>query len=96
MRTDIHRLRAPYRSVEHVLGVVCPLLGALSVLDAAGLLAWAWLLFFWMACGHYSLHACGIYPPLKYRAFVKGLFAFGVGLLWPVWCLGYRRVRGVG
>jgi len=82
-----------YESVEEFFGVACPLLSALSILDHFGLLRWAWLLLFWLSCGHWSVYAYDLYPVLKYRAFVRGLFAFGVGLCWPVWCAARLRKK---
>jgi hypothetical protein len=87
-----HLSLAGYEAVEHVFGVVTPVLGALTVLDFFQQLAWAWLLFFWMSCGHWALYWQGTYPRLTQRPFVRGLFAFGVGLLWPVWLA--RRASG--
>lgn len=87
------RLGQAYDTVEHVFGVVAPLLGALSLLDFFGLLAWTWLLLLWMSCGHWALYFCDTYPELKHRPFARGMFAFGVGLLWPLW-LAARPARG--
>lgn len=78
-------LRQQYESVEYAFGVICPLLGALSVLDNLGLLRWAWLFFLWLSCGHYLLYFYDVYPLLRYRPFAKGLFVFGIGMMWPVW-----------
>lgn len=69
----------------HIFGVVCPLLCALSLLDYAGWLRSAWLLFLWLSCGHFLLYVYNVYPRLKHHAFATGLFVFGVGLLWPIW-----------
>lgn len=91
MNAEAHRRKARYEAVEHFFGVACPLLGALSVLDHWGLLGWMWLLFLWMSCGHYALYLYDACPVLKYRPFVKGLFVFGVGLLWPVWLAARGR-----
>ena len=81
--------------MEHVLGVATPLLGALTLLDFFGLLGWTWLLFFWMSCGHWALYFYGTYPHLRHRPFVRGMFAFGVGLLWPVWLAAGDRTRSI-
>lgn len=87
MRYSKYQLHRNYEAVEHFFGVACPLLSALSVLDYLGMIRWAWLLLFWLACGHYMLYYYDIFPRIKYRPFVKGLFVFGVGLLWPLWCV---------
>lgn len=96
MQIKKYRLSKHYESVEQFFGVACPLLSALSILDYFGLLRWAWLFLFWLSCGHWSLYFYGLYPVLKYRAFVKGLFIFGVGLLWPIWCALQLRNRRWG
>jgi len=69
----------------HAFGVICPSLCAVVLFDQAGLLTWSWLLFLWMSCGHFLLHIYDTYPRLAYHPFATGLFAFGVGVLWPVW-----------
>ena len=84
-----------YDAVEHVFGVITPLASALSLLDAFGLLGWTWLLLFWLSCGHWVLYFYGAYPIVRHRPFVRGLFAFGVGLLFPVWLLARHRTRGL-
>lgn len=91
MSVGAHRPRARYEAVEHFLGVACPLAGALSLLDFWGLLAWTWLLLLWMSCGHYALYWYNACPALKYRPFVRGLFVFGVGILWPLWLAARAR-----
>lgn len=79
-------LRQRYDAFEHMAGVVVPLLCVLSIMDYFGLLRWAWVLLFWLSCGHWSIYLYNAYPRLKYGAFSRGLFVFGVGMLWPVWC----------
>lgn len=93
MKFNKHRLRKHHDAVEHLFGVACPLLSALSILDYLGLIQWAWLLMLWLSCGHYSLYFYDVYPALKYRPFVKGLFVFGVGVLWPIWCAAHVSRR---
>ncbi len=82
--------RAIYARVEEFAGLLCPLLSLLSVMYNVGSLRWSALLFLWLGSGHTVLYFYGIYPELRYRPFFKGMFAFGVGLCWPVWC----AVRG--
>lgn len=96
MKLKKYRLRKHYESVEQFFGVACPLLSVLSVLDHFGLIRWAWLLLFWLSCGHWTLYLYDLYPTLKYRAFVKGLFVFGVGMLWPIWWALHLRKRRWG
>ena len=91
-----YRLRRNYESIEQFFGVACPLLSALSILDYFDLIRWTWLFLLWLSCGHWSLYLNDLYPVLKYRPFVKGLFVFGVGLLWPVWCTLSSRNRRWG
>jgi hypothetical protein len=86
-RPNARRWETRYESVEYFLGVACPLLGALSVLDHFGLIRWTWLVLFWMSAGHYALYFYDIFPSIKYRPFFKGMFVFGVGVAWPLWCL---------
>src|SRR3954469_2871252 len=72
-------------AILHILGVACPALCAVSLLDYSGLLSWTWILFAWLSCGHFVLYANDLYTRLKHHPFATCLFAFGVGLLWPVW-----------
>jgi len=95
MKIKKYDLTRHYRSVEQFFGVACPLLSVLSILDYFGAIRWAWVLLFWLSCGHWSLYLYDLYPALKYRAFVRGLFIFGVGLLWPVWCAQRLRKKGL-
>lgn len=95
MNAGRRRVQAAYDGLEHVFGVITPLASVLSLLDAFGLLAWTWLLLFWLSCGHWAIYYFDAYPTLKHRPFVRGLFAFGVGLFWPVWLAARRPVRGV-
>lgn len=85
MKNIIDRFTKYHETTMHVFGVACPSLCALSLFDYAGLMGWVWLLFLWMACGHFLLFLNDVYPRLKYHAFTLGLFAFGVGVLWPLW-----------
>lgn len=82
-----------YEGIEQFFGVACPLAGAVSLLDFWELLGWTWLLLLWMSCGHYALYWYDACPVLKYRPFVRGLFVFGVGILWPVWFAARGRDR---
>jgi hypothetical protein len=77
--------KVAYAHVEESAGVLCPLLSILSLIHQAGYLEWSAALFLWLGCGHTVLYFYGLYPELKYRPFFKGLFAFGVGLCWPLW-----------
>ena len=88
-----YRLRAYHDAVEHFFGVACPVLSGLSLLHYAEMIQWAWLFLLWLSCGHYSLYFYNVFPVIKYRPFVKGLFVFGVGLLWPVWCAAHANKR---
>lgn len=84
-----------YPYVEEFAGVLCPLLSVMSVMHNADLLQWSAFLFLWLGGGHTVLHFYDLYPQLRYRPFFKGLFAFGVGIFWPLW-YGYasrNRVR---
>jgi hypothetical protein len=83
MKKSIHDR---YQWVEYLFGVLCPILGVLSVLESLELLRWTFLLMLWMSIGHFTLYVYDVYPSLQYRPFAKGMFVFGVGLLWPVWC----------
>lgn len=96
MNRKRYRLRRHYESIEQFFGVACPLLSVLSVLDYFELIRWTWLLLFWLSCGHWTLYFYDLYPLLRYRPFFKGLFIFGVGLLWPLWCARYLRNRRLG
>jgi hypothetical protein len=82
-----NRLMRHHDTAMHIFGVVCPALCAVSLLDLAGWLSWTWLLFVWLGCGHFMMYVHDVYPRLKQHAFATGLFAFGVGLLWPLWLL---------
>jgi hypothetical protein len=95
MKLRLRDLRRYYESAEYLFGVGCPLLSVLSVLDATGMVHWVWLLFFWMACGHFALYSSDTYPSIRYRPFARGLFAFGVGVAWPVWCTLHRRKKNL-
>jgi hypothetical protein len=94
MNRKAQRFRRRYESVEYFCGVAVPLICAFSILDYFGLIRWAWLFLLWLSCGHYSIYFYDLYPlRLKYRPFGKGLFVFGVGVLWPVWCTVQMRKR---
>jgi len=84
--------KVAYAHVEETAGVLCPLLSILSLIHQAGYVEWSALLFLWLGCGHTVLHFYGLYPQIGYRPFFKGLFAFGVGLCWPLWYA--RRIDG--
>ena len=86
MITKHYGLKQHYESIEYFFGVMCPLLSTLSLLDYSGAIRWAWLLLLWMSCGHFTIYFYNLYPPLKHRPFARGLFVFGVGMLWPLWC----------
>lgn len=85
MHAATRRLKEAHDAIEHVFGVITPALGALTLLDFFGLLEWTWLFFFWLACGHWAAYGFDAYPRLPHRPFVRGLFAFGFGVLWPLW-----------
>jgi len=74
-----------YPYVEEFAGVLCPALSLMSLLHNGDALQWSAFLFLWLGCGHAVLHFYDLYPQLRYRPFFKGLFAFGVGLCWPLW-----------
>lgn len=78
----------------HTFGVVCPSLCMVLLFDYAGVMLWVWTAFLWMSVGHFMLCIYDVYPRLKYNPFFSGLFAFGVGLLWPVWLKWYVPHRG--
>jgi hypothetical protein len=77
--------KVAYGHIEELAGVICPLLSVVSLLHYAGVLNWSALLFLWLGCGHTVLYFYDLYPPLRYRPFFRGMFAFGVGLCWPLW-----------
>jgi hypothetical protein len=77
--------KVAYGHIEETAGLLCPLLSILSLIYQAGYLEWSALLFLWLGCGHTVLYFYDLYPQLRYRPFFKGLFAFGVGLCWPLW-----------
>jgi hypothetical protein len=78
----------------HTFGVVCPSLCMVLLFEHGGILIWIWMLFLWMACGHFILYLYEVYPRLKYNPFATGLFAFGVGVLWPVWLKRHMPRKG--
>lgn len=97
MHKNLQRLGKHHESLVYFLGVACPLLSALTILDHFELTRWAWLFILWLSCGHYTLYYYDLFPRLRYRGFIKGLFVFGIGLLWPVWCarrLPRKGLRG--
>lgn len=97
IKKDLKLFTQHYDSIEYFFGVLCPLLSVLSLLDHLGAVRWAWALLFWMSAGHFSLYLYNLYPQIRHRPFAKGLFVFGVGMMWPVWCvLQFRKKRPVG
>jgi hypothetical protein len=96
MRRNTQQLRHKHESVLYVLGALLPVISAVSLLDTFGLSRWAWALLLWLSCGHYSIYYYGLYPNrIKYSGFGKGLFVFGVGAMWPVWCVAQRRKKKI-
>ena len=76
---------AVYQRIEESAGMLCPLLSIISVMNQFTSLRWSAWLFLWLGCGHAVLHFYNLYPRLSYRPFFQGMFAFGVGLCWPLW-----------
>jgi hypothetical protein len=89
--TSWTRGRLLHGGVEEFFGVLCPALSALSLMDDGARLAGAAALFLWLGWGHAMLFAFDLYPELRHRPFLRGLFAFGVGLGWPIWWAARRR-----
>lgn len=96
MNPKTQQLHYKHESILYVVGALLPVICAISLFDLFGLSRWAWAFLLWLSCGHYSIYYYDLYPTqIKYRGFGKGLFVFGVGVLWPVWCavlLCKRRV----
>ncbi len=80
-------LRAAYAAVEEAAGMLCPLLAIVSVAPPLATLPGIALVSLWIGFGHAVLHFYDLCPALRYRPVVKGLFAFGAGVCWPLWFL---------
>lgn len=81
------RVRIWYAAIEESAGVLCPLLCVMSVVPELASLRGVALLSLWIGCGHTLLHFYSLCPPIRYRPFFRGLFAFGAGMCWPLWFL---------
>lgn len=82
------RVRRGYAALEEAAGMLCPLLYVVSVIPPLATLQGIALLSLWIGCGHTLLHFYDLCPPLvRYRPFIRGLFAFAAGLCWPLWFL---------
>lgn len=87
------RIGRYYAAIEEGAGVLCPLLAAMSLIPELATLQGVALLSLWIGFGHTLLHFYDLCPQVRYRPFFKGLFAFGVGVCWPLWFLLQRPIR---
>jgi hypothetical protein len=74
-----------YAAIEESAGMLCPLLAVMAIFPELATLRGIALLSLWFGCGHTLLHFYSLCPPLRYRPFFRGLFAFGAGMCWPLW-----------
>jgi hypothetical protein len=85
-------VRTYYAAIEECAGVLCPLLAVMSVVPQIASLQGVALVSLWIGCGHTLLHFYGLCPRVRYRPFLRGLFAFGAGVCWPIWFLARRPI----
>lgn len=82
-----HALRRGYALLEEGMGMLLPLLAIASTMPDLVSFQSVALVALWLGCGHTVLFYLNPYPPLRYRPFYRGLFAFGAGVCWPLWIL---------
>lgn len=81
------RLGVYHAAALEAAGMLCPLLALMSLVPELASLQGIALVSLWIGCGHTLLHYYNLCPVLRWNPFFKGLFAFGAGVLWPLWFL---------
>lgn len=86
-------LRRGYCALEEAMGILLPILTLASIVPDHVTMGAVAVASLWLGIGHTMLFYFGVYPTLRYRPFVKGLFAFGAGVCWPLWFLPHQILR---